>query len=522
MKFTKLMLAGLAMGMMTSCSQEEDLTIANSNETQGEAYMSLSIQMPDGRNTRAINPGTNGTEAGSTDEQFVSNVSIYVWETEKPTNAPVVAYYEANQLRPGKPNDPVQEASKVTVYTTPSFAVSKGAHKVVVVVNGGNPETQGNLFYKGNMATPGFMRKAMALDSTQIKNISSPKQFLMTNANPIISQDKNGQDLPLNTPNADNYNFYTDGTVGIYVTGNKDNPTTVVVPVERVVAKIEDKTTNYELPVLNYKDEATDDKVLFTEVNLLNANKQFFPIKHVRAQDAVNVWEGFPIDPNNDYIVDPNFQGQTESKIADFYGKVESTGSKWRQKLGYKDRAHFYTLENTMICKDQYNPYTTGLYYKATYKLHNHLSENVNVYKFKGKLYTFTELLADKDFQPNHYYTEKDASTGKNVQKTYTFTDDSPIKDFAKVGVTKYEKGVCYYPVWIRHIKQDSHLAPMEFGVVRNNYYQIFLEKVHGIGSNVPVNPDPEKPNPDETEDAMLDVAVKVLPWTVRENHVDL
>lgn len=520
MKFTKLMLAGLAMGMMTSCSQEEDLTIANSNETQGEAYMSLSIQMPDGRNTRAIDPGIDGdkgTDAGTTDEQFVSNVSIYVWETEKPANAPVVAYYEANQLRPGKPNDPVQETSKVTVYTTPSFAVSKGAHKVVVVVNGGNPETEGSLFNKGKMATPGFMREAMELNPDAIQKLSNAKHFVMTNANPVISQDENGNSITPTTPQTDN--FYTDGTVGINVTGNKDNPTTVVVPVERVVAKIEDRTESY----LKSVENTQGDQVTFTEVNLLNANTKFFPIKNVRAQHVTNVWPNFILDPHNDYIVDPNFD-KKDLNVADFYGKVTDTNSELRKTLNTKNRAHFYTLENTMICQEQKDIYTTGLYYKAIYKLYNHLSEkDVNVYKFKGKLYTFTELLADNDFQPDHYYTENDPSTGKNVQKTYTFTDDSSIEDFAKVGVTKYDKGVCYYPVWIRHVRRDDiHLAPMEFGVVRNNYYQIFLGNVHGIGSNVPVNPDPEKPNPDEIEDAMLDVAVKVLPWTVRENHVDL
>ncbi|EJW94799.1 hypothetical protein EVA_17098 [gut metagenome] len=59
----------------------------------------------------------------------------------------------------------------------------------------------------------------------------------------------------------------------------------------------------------------------------------------------------------------------------------------------------------------------------------------------------------------------------------------------------------------------------MEFAVVRNNYYKMSIKSVKEIGEHKPVNPDPTVP--DATDKGYLDVKVKVLPWTVRDNKID-
>ncbi|EJX02963.1 hypothetical protein EVA_08930 [gut metagenome] len=62
-------------------------------------------------------------------------------------------------------------------------------------------------------------------------------------------------------------------------------------------------------------------------------------------------------------------------------------------------------------------------------------------------------------------------------------------------------------------------MGPMEFAVVRNNYYQIDVNSVKAIGSNRPI--DPEFSTPDEMPKSYLEVSVKVLPWIVRKNSID-
>ncbi|EJW90350.1 hypothetical protein EVA_21543, partial [gut metagenome] len=91
---------------------------------------------------------------------------------------------------------------------------------------------------------------------------------------------------------------------------------------------------------------------------------KFYPIMQVLANSA---------DRNNDYVKDPNFEGQTKETRADFYSKDFNKSIDFNTPSDIittsldKGPACFYTLENTMIAEQQMNGYTTGLYYKATY-----------------------------------------------------------------------------------------------------------------------------------------------------------
>ncbi|EJW95826.1 hypothetical protein EVA_16071 [gut metagenome] len=118
-------------------------------------------------------------------------------------------------------------------------------------------------------------------------------------------------------------------------------------------------------------------------------------------------------------------------------------------------------------------------------------------------------------------YTFDNLKTAPDLTLPATLNDNSTQKEFEEYGVKKYDKGVCYYPYWIRHHNDDKNpnLTPMEFAVVRNNYYQMTINTVKGIGEYKPVDPDPTVP--DDTQDSFLDVKVKVLPWTVRKNQID-
>ncbi len=481
--FYKIIYSGLVLSMLTGCHHEDSSDGGSSDE--GNAYMTLAIQMPQsGLSGKAINGGT-GSSSGTSAEQKITDVLIYVWDDAGKVVAKKYAFSDLAQV-------PGHEGS----YTTPAFAVKGGESKVVAIVNGGNLFTETSIGGQGAGVEIANLRKEITLDAASVDAVSVEGKFLMTNAFDIRSQNVDGQDLTVYDVENDvdrngknPYHFHLDGTVGVFVQGTKQHPTTVVVPVERAVAKVDEVSTELVKTV-----EKTGDQVTFTEVALVNGNKKFFPIKKVRANG------------NNDYIVDPNFDNNAQEMVdANFYSSKPAEFI-WK-KLNVNDSPTnedvFYTLENTMLANQQHNAYTTGLYYKAVYRLKKHINEEPapHVYRYMGRLYDWEDLQKANGYPGG-------------------LTESSTVDDFAAKGIVKYENGVCYYPYWIYHVRNDENvLAPMEFAVVRNNWYQMTIGKVSGIGTDKPIIPDPEIP--DETTDAQLEVIVKVLPWIVRSNTVD-
>lgn len=87
--------------------------------------------------------------------------------------------------------------------------------------------------------------------------------------------------------------------------------------------------------------------------------------------------------------------------------------------------------------------------------------------------------------------------------------------------VKTYTKGVCYYPYWIKHADNGvdqgtGSVGVMEFGIVRNNIYDMEVTGISGLGySSVdPTDPD----NPDEDNSLKIQVNLYVKNWVVRSN----
>lgn len=81
-----------------------------------------------------------------------------------------------------------------------------------------------------------------------------------------------------------------------------------------------------------------------------------------------------------------------------------------------------------------------------------------------------------------------------------------------------YTDFVCYYPYWIRHANNDKFpdIGVMEFGIVRNNIYDLTVSKFKTLGLSGVDKPNPG--NPDEQEKYYFNVNVRVKNWVVRKN----
>lgn len=503
MNLNKFMFASMILGGLSACSKDDVVSNDNGNggEVEGAAYMSLSIAMPSANNSsRAI---ANLTDEGTEGEQKVTNLSIFIWPKNPSEEPLIVKHYAADKLT---------HTEGSNLYTTEKIAVKKsGNHRVAVIVNGFTDEKSQKVLEQ-TISTPEKLRNVQTLSVKDISAISTEGHFLMTNANTTVNQDSNGSQIK--EQEKDNGSFYEDGTVSVDVKGSKEKPTTVTIPVERSVAKIVEETADYDKVVVGTED----DHVVFQEVTLVNANTKFYPVKQVRPISSTISSNGvtdYTKDEKNYYIVDPNFEKQNNN-VADFlYNKFKPTTNNPLsifniKKLTTTSRATFYTLENTMIANEQMNAYTTGLYYKAQYKRHNAVG---HVYNYYGKVYNWAELTAVPELKEGL----KQLNNGTEVDSKTEL--DCTNEQFGTIGVVKYKNGICYYPYWIRHINNSDNLAPMEFGVVRNNSYKMYINKVKGIGSVTPENPNPE--TPDEDPEVMLEITVKVMPWTVRGNIID-
>ena len=78
--------------------------------------------------------------------------------------------------------------------------------------------------------------------------------------------------------------------------------------------------------------------------------------------------------------------------------------------------------------------------------------------------------------------------------------------------------GECYYPYWIRHANNnnDAVMGIMEFGIVRNNIYDLTVSEISGFGFAAGEKPNPDDPN--ESNEIFFKVNLFVHDWVIRSN----
>lgn len=87
-----------------------------------------------------------------------------------------------------------------------------------------------------------------------------------------------------------------------------------------------------------------------------------------------------------------------------------------------------------------------------------------------------------------------------------------------EANINTYEDCVCYYPYWIRHAdnKKATEMGIMEFGIVRNNIYDLAVSQIKTLGLSGIDKPNPK--DPDESKTLRFVVRILVKNWVVRSN----
>lgn len=107
----------------------------------------------------------------------------------------------------------------------------------------------------------------------------------------------------------------------------------------------------------------------------------------------------------------------------------------------------------------------------------------------------------------------------------------------SKGKVQKYDEGICYYEIFIRHFTdEEGGYAPADgtswvkegdytqaqlgrYGVVRNNWYTVTINSIKQPGEpTIPVDPD----EPVDTQTAYINCSIEISAWAKREHDIDL
>ncbi len=147
-------------------------------------------------------------------------------------------------------------------------------------------------------------------------------------------------------------------------------------------------------------------------------------------------------------------------------------------------------------------------------------SSNIKSLKFedfqKSKVFNVKDEFGYIDYLKK--VIEEASETQTTFEEADSFEEFQENATFNKTNVREYTFGVCYYPYWIRHANngKPAEMGVMEFGIVRNNIYDLTVSQISQLGLSGSDVPDPK--DPDEDGDARMVVNIHVKNWVVRNN----
>ena len=268
------------------------------------------------------------------------------------------------------------------------------------------------------------------------------------------------------------------------------------------------------------------------------------------------------IDPN--YSMDLSDVAKCKEQFT--IAKADGTDANWTESS-----KPLYCLENTFDIKNMLQGQTTRVLLKATYTPNALASETETDKTFfmignSSDIWTTTTLKAQiaskaKDALSlttaptvvlkgdlltagTHVLTVSNVSIKEGEGETATEKVDADLvaklntklglDETNGVGIKTYKNGESYYIARIKHFGDD--LTPWNagndtygennlnwlgrYGVLRNNWYDLTIEKISGPG--YPDVPEVKPETPDDEDTKYINVSVKILDWAKRSQSWDL
>ena len=579
MKKTLLFSVALAGLMLGSCSSSDDLNGGGNNtgsNQSGDGYVAFTINMPSlsGSSSRAFDSSNDQFKDGLAKEYAVKDATLLLFDGADENSATFVAAYKLStepwkDLAPSDDNITTQSRKIVQKVTR---SINKAKALVILNKNGifTIDDTDNSLTVKGTKFTGTFKEFLEKADATNGKDFTK-EGFYMANA-PLASSN-GGATAPATGTKVTTLTDLTDKIYDSELAAKTGDPAEVYV--ERGVAKV-----TLQKGTVDKADNGTPTKVSFDITGWAIDN--YNPTTYlVRSTDGFNSWMNYA--NANVTAKPYRFVGHTEVAPGLYrtyfakdvnYDTDASTALKRAAdfKNTYGDENPQYCFENTFNVEKQRENQTTLATIKAK------LNGGTSFYILGGDqttLYTEDDL---KTLVAGKFITEEDTwlKTNGKAGETITTTDitvtldktnptavivtdikvaDTKLTDpavtypaldkvKAAIGtITYYQNGESYYTVRIKHFGDDltpwakNQLGVSEasiypdgtktaeenwlgrYGVLRNNWYDITVEGVKGLGS--PKKPDLTTTTDDELE-SYIAVRINVLSWAKRTQGATL
>ena len=544
---------------LVGCSSNDNLAPDGKDNVgkAGEAYASFTINLPTTTGTRAdgdaeLNPGTAA-------EYEVKNGTILIFDKDG-------LYVTSAQLGTMNPWTPVKTDGVTTAaITTVKLSGVKvgGDYQALVLLNNDVDATTS----KVTLPTTGTPYATWSAEASNVnaEKYASTDGIFMANAPKYTGTTTEPTTLvPIANVCASREEAQAKVATTVYV--------------ERGLAKVTMQNftaDGYTVAEGTYKN----DKVEIKNWQLDVTNKSTFPVHQTGdlSKGFAAIWSTprFYDGGNQSFKrvywgVDPNYSGATLQKLPackkafTMIGKNDITG-----KTG-NDHPQ-YCLENTFDLANMMQGQTTRVVFKAVYtpsalvgtteKTFYKIGNNTAIWT-KANLETQIHTVAvtamgitNADEQAK--YGVKLDATDNNISgvagqhlikaENITYTGDAAgnkvTEDVvnkineklgltAAVGISTYLHGEAYYIARIKHFNEltpwtagtpyngDNKAFLGRYGVLRNNWYDLSVNSISGLG--YPEVPEVKPTVPDDENDQYINVEVKILDWAMRKQVIDL
>lgn len=511
--FTLAMSAMLAAG----CSSDNGLDTPQGGDAQGNAYISLNIQLPATSGTRAA----DNFDDGDANEFNVKSTTLVVFDKDNRMER----VFSTTDGTLGSLTYEKDGAANITSKaTTAALKVTEGEKHVVVVLN----------------ASSDFISKL-----PKVATLSD--LFSMTESNKAITDytgTSNNQFVMTSSP-------YYDGTkivqyATVTPTTDKNAPGNATAYVERVVGKVSAKHGTADWTDWTYTIPAnelrTGDKITIEKYALDVTNKSTYLFRHTDndwtsgANSAKFVGTATP-NQRIYFAKDTNYD--TYDATNDFTSYVSGNEAQIAGNLADP----IYCLENTFDVDHMKQDGTTRVIFKAKYVLKGK-TDAETFYTIGSSVTPLTEAEFKTAIEgaarragvtmPTTYDLTQLKCTDEALTKAAlggeatTLSDDNITALNNALGtIHVYEGGYCYYVGRIRHFADA--VAPWtvgsatyeasalgRFGVVRNNWYQLTVNTIKQIGS-AHINKATDAI--DDENNYYIDCTINVEPWAVNTQN---
>lgn len=549
---------------LVGCSSNDNLAPDGKDNVgkTGEAYASFTINLPTTTGTRADEPVKDGTPSfaeGTAKEYEVKNGTILIFDKDG-------KYVTSAQLGTMNPWTPVKTDGVTTAaITTVQLSGVKvgGDYQALVLLNNDVYATTS----KVTLPATGTPYATWSADASKVnaEKYASTDGIFMANAPKYIDTESQPTTL-----------VKVANVCASREEAQAKAATTVYV--ERGLAKVtmQDFTAGgYKVAEGTYKNDNVEIKNWQLDVT----NKSTFPIHQLGdlSTGFAAIWSTprFYDGENQSFKrvywgVDPNYSGATLQNLTACKKAFTMIGKNDIKGKTGNDHPQ-YCLENTFDLANMMQGQTTRVVFKAVYtpsalagkteKTFYKIGNNTAIWtkaNLEKQIHTVAvTAMGITDAAEQAKYVVKLDATENNISgaagqhlikaENITYTgeaSDSKVDQkavntineklglSADAGIATYLDGVTYYIARIKHFNEltpwtagkpygtDNGKYLGRYGVLRNNWYDLSVTSISGLG--YPDVPEVKPTVPDDENEQYINVEVKILSWAKRSQQIKL